>query len=262
MEVNGKFSNFLLFSLCLFFFIAIFLQTHKELTFIKSTFSSFNNLLSNFLHFFKENTRSIGENFREVKELRKEKEELEKVNLSLKAKIFNLENELQKYKKIVNLFENPEFELLVAETIGWDITNPYNGIVINKGEKDGVKTYYPVIDIDFNLVGRVSKTSSNSSEVILITSADFSASVKIKEGVFAIISGENSSLCILNYITEESAVEKGMEIFTSGFDRVFPKGLKVGKIEKIINSSGNIRSVMVKPYANLKSLDTVLILKK
>lgn len=262
MKANGRFSNFLLLSLCLFFFIVIFLQTHKELTFIKFPFSHLNNLFSNFFHFFKENARDLDENFRELKELRKEKEELEKINLSLKIKIFNLENELQKYKKVINFFENQEFEFLVAEIIGWDITNPYNGIVINKGERDGVKTYSAVIDRDFNLAGRVSRTSFNFSEIILITSADFSASVKIKEGGFAILSGENSSLCTLNYITEESAVAEGMEIFTSGFDRVFPKGLKVGKIEKVLNYSGNIRSVMVKPYANIKSLDLVMILKK
>lgn len=262
MEANGRFSNFLLLSLCLFFFIIIFLQTHKDLAFIKSPFTYFNNLFSNFFHYFEENTRSLSENFRGLKELRKEKEELEKTNLSLKIKMFNLEQELQKYKKVINSFENQEFEFLVAETIGWDITNPYNGIVINKGERDGVKTYSVAVDRDFNLVGRVSRTSFNFSEVILITSADFSASVKIKEGIFAILSGENSTLCILNHITEESAVAEGMEIFTSGFDRVFPKGLKVGKIEKVLNYNGNIRSVMVKPYANLKSIDPVLILKK
>ncbi len=262
MEVNGKFSNFLFLFLCLFFFIVIFLQTQKGSTFLKTTPSSFNSFFFNFFHSIKENTKSISENFRELKELRKEKEELEKINLSLKTKILNLENELHKYNKIKNFFENPEFEFLVAETIGWDITNPHSGIFINKGEKHGVKIYSPVLDRDFNLAGRVLRTSSSSSEVILITSSDFSASVKIKEGVFAILSGENSSLCILNYITDESAVIEGMEVYTSGFDRVFPEGLKVGRIEGVINYSSGTRSVSLKPYTNFKSLDIVLVLKK
>ncbi len=262
MEVNGRFSNFTFIILSIIFFILIFFQTHKGSSFIKSSLSSINSFFLNFSHSVKENVKGLTENFQELKKLKKEKEELEKINLSLKIKIFNLENELQKYRKIGNLFEGSEFNFLIAETIGWDITNPYVGIVINKGTKDGVKNYSPVLDRWFNLVGRVLKASYSFSEVILLTNFEFSASVKIKENVFAILSGENSSLCTLNYITAESEISEGMEVYTSGFDRIFPPGIRVGKIEKIGKYDGGIRIVNVKPYANLKSLGIVLVLKK
>lgn len=262
MGINGKFSNFLFLSILILLFIAIFLQTQKGSIFFKSAFFSFNSFFSNFFHTVKENALSFGENFKSLKKLKREKEELERANLFLKSKIFKLESELQRYRKFVNFLESSEFEFIIAETIGWDITNPYAGIVINKGEKDGVKNYSPVLDKSFNLAGRVLKTHSSSSEVILLTGALFSASVKINEDVFAILSGENSPLCSLNYITDESAVNEGMEVYTSGHDRIFPSGLKVGVISKIVNYNESVKSVSVKPYANFKSIDIVLVLKK
>lgn len=262
MGINGKFSNFLFLSLSILLFIAIFLQTQKGSTFLKSAFFSFNSFFSNFFHIVKENAISFGENMKSLKKLKKEKEELERTNLFLKSRIFKLENELQKYRKTGNFFESSEFEFIIAETIGWDITNPYAGIIINKGEKDGVKTYSPVVDKSFNLLGRVLKTYSSSSEVILVTSALFSSSVKIKEDIFAILSGENSPLCSLNYITDESGVNEGMEVYTSGHDRIFPSGLKIGVISKVLTYNRGSKSVSVKPYMNFKSLDIVLVLKK
>lgn len=262
MSPNERFSNFLFLFLSLFFFIAIYLQTQKGIYFLKTTFSSFNSFFLNTFHSVKENTESLIENFKGLKELKKEKEELEKINLSLKAKIFNLESELQKYKKLGILFENPGVDFIVAETIGWDITNPYMGIIINKGERDGVKNYSPVLDRSFNLLGRVLRTTSHSAEVILLTSADFSASVQVGDGTFAILSGENSPSCILKYITDEESLKEGEEIYTSGYDRIFPPGLKVGVIEKIERNIGILRSVSVKPYANFKAIDLVLVLKK
>lgn len=262
MTTNERFSNFMFLSLSIFFFIAIFLQTQKGLTFFKTSLSFFNSFFLNTFHSVKENTESLMENFKGLKELKKEKEELERINLSLKNKIFNLENELQKYRKLGIFFENPGIDFIVAETIGWDITNPYIGIIINKGERDGVKKYSPVLDKSLNLLGRVLRTSPDSAEVILITNEDFSASVRIKDRALAILSGENSPSCILKYITDESDLKEGDEIYTSGYDRVFPPGLKVGVIERVERSMGSLGRVKVKPYASLKDIDLVLILKK
>jgi len=201
-------------------------------------------------------------NFKSVRELQKEKEDLERINLSLKAQVFNLENEVRKYRKLMDFPPNSEFDFLVAEIVGWDITNPYIGLFINKGEKEGVKIYSPVLDRWFNLVGRVLRVSGDSAEVILLTNADFSASVKLKDGVYGILSGENSPLCTLNYITDPSSVNPGMEVSTSGLDRIFPRGIKVGKIEKVVSHNGGLKTFYLKPYTDLKSIDFVIVLKK
>ncbi|MGQ9618053.1 MAG: rod shape-determining protein MreC [Candidatus Aminicenantia bacterium] len=262
MERRKRLSDILSLSLSLIFFISIFLQTQRGSSLLRLTLSSINSLFSSLFHSIISNSKELGEYFKDLEKLKKEKEELEKINIDLKTIILKLENELNKYKKAVNLPENNEIKFIIAETIGYDITNPYHSIFINKGENDGIRNYLPVADRELNVIGRILRTNPFSSEVILITSADFSASVKLRDGVLAILSGENSSHCTLNYLTDSSAIREGDEIITSGFDRIFPAGLKIGRIEKIFDLKKNQKSFMVRPYMSLKSIDLVLVLIK
>ncbi len=262
MAKNNRFSDVIYFTFFLIFLIAIFLQTEKGMKFLKLPLSSFNSFFANITHSLISRAKNISEYMKDLEGLRKRKEELEKANILLKKRVFELEEELRKFRKAENLLGIKEFQHVIAETISYDFTNPYSGITINKGRKHGVKIYSPVLDSELNLVGRVLRADWFSSDVLLLTGGEFAASVKLKNSIFGIIYGENSPLCSLRYLTETSGVKEGEEVLTSGFDRIFPSGIKVGKVTKVINPEIGMESIEVKPYASPNSMELVVVLIK
>jgi rod shape-determining protein MreC len=53
----------------------------------------------------------------------------------------------------------------------------------------------------------------------------------------------------------------GEEILTSGVDRVFPPGLKVGRINQVSAEGGIFKKIVVQPYFNIRDLRLVAVLK-
>ena len=86
----------------------------------------------------------------------------------------------------------------------------------------------PVLDKEY-LVGRVVETNYLSSRVLLLNDLNSRIPVTFGEdGVQAILKGSGGSRPILEYLPEGYVVEGGIEVFTSGKDRIFLPGSPIG----------------------------------
>lgn len=105
-------------------------------------------------------------------------------------------------------------------------------IILDKGEKDGVKKGQAVV-FQNNLVGKVSDTTSFSSKVILINNTSISFTGKLESGVVGVVKGFGNRLEIQNIPTSDS-VNKDEVVLTKGDQDInhigFPPDLIVGKI--------------------------------
>jgi rod shape-determining protein MreC len=110
------------------------------------------------------------------------------------------------------------------------------------------------------IVGKVVAAYPTSSLVQLVTDPNFAAGVISQKsrarGILRGLDGGNA--CRVDYIATEHKVEVGEWFFTSGEDRVFPKGLPAGRV-KSVERGAQFQKVIVEPTGTLGGLEEVLV---
>jgi rod shape-determining protein MreC len=162
---------------------------------------------------------------------------------------------------ILGLQERSRPQTMAAQIIGRDATNWYRAIMLDKGERDGVKVEMGVIAPD-GVVGRVVKTTSFSSMVLLITDSNNAVTGLIQrtrdEGI---VEGTAQGRARMKYIPLLSVVQAGDKVITSGLTGGFPKGLPIGTISRIDKAEGDLfQSAELVPEVDLRKLEEVLVI--
>ncbi len=194
-------------------------------------------------------------------------------NLKMRDELFNLR---QENNLLRNLTEKMRGELgiraeisryfrsfAVASVTGLDVSNVNRSIIINRGRGDGLKPGMVVLDPAGQVVGRTTgPVAEHSSRVQLITDEQSGTSVFTMESkAIGILKGDGQGRCRLEYILSTNPdVAEEEEVLTSGFDDVFPSGLKVGRIVSILESTSLFKRVLVRPYFRLSELRQVAVL--
>lgn len=200
--------------------------------------------------------------------------QLQKENLELAREIFFLRQSNQLLKEKLKLLLNKsELEanlrliaesVIPARTIGFDTSNYYRSVIINRGTADGLERNLPVCDKYGNLIGRTAEPlGAHEARVLLITSEESGVAViSNSDRMIGILSGEGQGSCLVKYIlTSSPAGIEGDELQTSGFDRVYPPGLKIGRIIQVSQTKGIFKKIVVRPYFDIKDLRLVAVLK-
>jgi rod shape-determining protein MreC len=180
-----------------------------------------------------------------------------------------LRNELVRLKDIRDIEsvlggKNGPFQ--VASVIGLDVANAFKSIVIDKGSRDGIQANMAVIDRNGNLVGRVvNPVSGRESMVQLITDDNSAVNVQAAEsGVLGQLAGNaKNGMCLLKYVlASDEGLAEGEELITTGFDKIFPPGLKAGRVVSIVVDSSLFRKIEVRPHLNFRDLSRVAVLTR
>jgi rod shape-determining protein MreC len=109
------------------------------------------------------------------------------------------------------------------------------------------------------IVGKVLAAYPTASQVQLITDGTFAAGViSQKNRVYGTLKGTGQSKCIVDYVQNEEKVEQGEMFFTSGDDRVFPKGMPVGTVT-VVKPGKGFKEITVVPTAFQQGLEEVLV---
>jgi rod shape-determining protein MreC len=151
-------------------------------------------------------------------------------------------------------------QTVAARVVGRDATNWYRGVLLDKGERDGIQAEMGVITLT-GAVGRVVKTSASSSVVLLITDPNNAVTGLIQrtrdEGI---IEGTFEGTVRMKYIPLLSAVRVGDPVVTSGLTGRFPKGVPVGTITNIQKDEGELfQTADVHPDVDFTKLEEVLV---
>ena len=154
--------------------------------------------------------------------------------------------------------------VLSARVIGVDASNYYKSIVISRGSIDGVKANMAVCDKHGNLVGRIIEPIAfREAKVQLITDEDAGVSViSGTDKVVGVLSGDSQGNCRFKYVvTTSPGGQEGEDLFTTGYDKLFPPGIRVGKISLIKIDGSFFKTILVRPFFNYGDLDEVAVLK-
>lgn len=191
----------------------------------------------------------------EIQDLKAENQKLLFENVSLKE----LEKENEFLRQAINLGLEKEFKLLLSEVISKDVGEDF--ILINKGSDDGVGQGMPVITENKDLIGRINEVYNNYSKVMLISNKESSFTVKINNEVQGLAKGQGNFGLSLELIPQDKQVSQGDIVTTDILDKVFPKGLLVGKIAKINKSDIQpFQQAEVSILFDLKEINYLLII--
>jgi rod shape-determining protein MreC len=148
-----------------------------------------------------------------------------------------------------------------AQVIGTGGSDHGRTLIIDKGAEDGIAVDMPVITPD-GIVGKIREVNPHSSEVLEISDPNSAAGVLLEETrTRGILSGDGSGRPEIVNLMPDDRIQKGQLVLTSGGDQIFPRGLPVGVVEKVVPDYLNqpLVDVILKPAANLSRLEEVLV---
>jgi len=179
-------------------------------------------------------------------------------NTRLKEK--GLENE--RLKKMLDFKSQSSFELIPAEVISAEPGRFPGSILINLGEKDGVKKNMTIINSD-GVVGKVSEVLVGSSVVQLLFHPNCRvAAFDQRSRVQGIVKSKRGIILDLDNVPLDEDVKPGDEIYTSGLGEIFPAGLKVGRVIIISRENNSVfKTIKIKPAVDFFSLEELFLIK-
>jgi rod shape-determining protein MreC len=193
--------------------------------------------------------------------LHQENESLRTQIQTLQMRLDREREEVLEAKRLRELLsiQNPELgKSVVARVIGSDPAHGNQTVTIDKGLSHGVKPDSAVITPN-GIVGRVIHSSNFFSIVQLILDAQSGIGVLLestrRQGI---IRGTGGRDLELDYIDDDSDLKEGDAFITSGLDRIYPKGLRVGVIASVGPRRGLFKSVQIRPAADFGRLEEVL----
>lgn len=148
-----------------------------------------------------------------------------------------------------------------ARVIGRDPTNWHESVLVDRGERDGLRPDMGVVVPD-GVVGRVIKVLPKTAVVLLLSDRNSVvpglAQRSRDEGL---IEGLSDGLLRMKYLSNLADVEVGDLVITSGLTATFPKGLRIGTVTAVERSPDAIsQQVWLAPAINLARLEEVLIM--
>jgi rod shape-determining protein MreC len=131
-------------------------------------------------------------------------------------------------------------------------------VFIDRGSNSGVQKGMAVITPD-GIVGKVVQAFPVASQVLLVTDPTFAAGVvSQKNHVRGTVKGLGGPNCSVDYVENEEKVEKGEWFYTSGDDRVFPKGVPVGQAT-VVREGRQKKEIYIAPSGLQGGFDEVLV---
>ncbi len=151
---------------------------------------------------------------------------------------------------------------VAAQVIGTSGSEQSRILYIDKGSKDGIKPDMAVIT-PTGIVGKVVQVFPDASQVLPINDQFSGVGAALKSSrLQGILKGSPNGATTLQYVMSDEKVEPGEEVITSGGDRIFPKGLPVGRVVSVEPGKDLFLNIRVVPAARLDQVEEVLVVTK
>jgi len=191
-----------------------------------------------------------GENDR----LKRENGDLKMENHYLKAELSTADR-----ARALSVFQaQTQSKTVAARVIGNGTGANSKVVFVDRGSASGVESGMAVVTPD-GIVGKVVDAYPTASLVMLITDPTFAAGVvSQKNHVRGTLKGQGHSECLVDYVQNEERVDPGEMFFTSGDDRIFPRGFPVGAANAVRNGK-TFKEIYIAPSGMQGGVEDVLI---
>ena len=188
-------------------------------------------------------TRNIWHNYFYLRGVRAENRDLKAQIEQMRLEQVRLSEDAAQARRLQNLLAFKEqfvAKTVAAQVIGSSGSDFSRIIYIDKGENSGIKRDMAVITPD-GVVGKVALVYSSAAQVLLINDQTSGVGVIMEDSrLDGWLGGTANGEVVMNDVMSDEDVPVGAKVLTSGGDQIFPKGLPVGTVAKVVNGQGSI----------------------
>ncbi|MBL7685661.1 MAG: rod shape-determining protein MreC [Deltaproteobacteria bacterium] len=192
-----------------------------------------------------------------------EKLQLENLKLQTEKKKWEAFQEFESFKKTSST------SLVAAQVLAYDPSLSSRTLWINKGFSEGVKKGQVVIRPE-GLVGIITQVQSHDAQVLLITDPQMAVDAELKTSqARGVLKGFRNRLELnrdywisrLEYLGLSEEVREQDLVVSSGLDQVFPAGIPIGKVLRVIkDEKGLFLSAEILPEVDFSKLQNVYVM--
>lgn len=192
----------------------------------------------------------------------------------LKERVRTLEDEKAAWgreKALFTSFDKIPEKTQLAHVVAYDPLKSSKTILIDEGSDKGIQKGQAVV-VPEGAVGIVVKATSQDAQVMLLTDPKAAVDGEIRpSGARGLLHGEKRTLGLnrdywltkMEYLGVQQELHEQDVVVTSGLDQVFPLGIPIGKVQKILrDDKGLFLSAEVLPDVDFSKLKEVMVIVK
>jgi rod shape-determining protein MreC len=198
-------------------------------------------------------------------------------NTRLADRVAGLERQIQdeqqrvleaaRLRELLELRQVLPVATIAAEVVGRDGLPWFRTLTLDKGKQDGIELDAAVLS-PTGVVGRVVAVGPRAARVQLLLDRDSGVAAMIERSrVAGVVCGQvgfadqGKPDLVMKYVSSLSDVAVGDRVLSSGLDRIYPKGLVIGRVRSVGAGAGLFREVVVTPSAGFDRLEEVLVVR-
>lgn len=209
--------------------------------------------------------RNTWNNYFYLRNVRRENEQLRDQIQQMRLEQVRLQQDAAQARRLQALLAFKEeyiSETVPSQVIGTSGSEQSRVIYIDRGTDHGLKENMPVITPE-GIVGKVLRVFPGTAQVLIINDQTSGVGVILeKSRLQGILRGSADGSLNVEYIMADEKVEPGETILSSGGDKVFPKGLPIGRVAAVAPGKNMFLRIRVTPAAELNRLEEVLVITK
>jgi rod shape-determining protein MreC len=210
-------------------------------------------------------TVSLWQNYIDLRHIREQNQDLQKTIDRLRleqASLLEDAKQGERLQALVGFQQKYIYKTVAAQAIGTSGSDSSRVFYIDKGADYKLERDMAVITPD-GIVGKVRDVFPHSAQVLAINDQTSGAGVILETTrIRGILRGNAAGRPQIVGILKDDRIQPGEKVLTAGGDLVFPRGLPVGVVEKVVTDPDRdaFIDVIVKPAAHLDRLDEVLVI--
>lgn len=178
------------------------------------------------------------------------------------SRVQALLTENDELRRQLGLRQNPLQQSVAAEILNIPRDPFSRRVMLDRGANAGILPGRPVVD-GLGLVGQVTRVFPVSSEVTLITDRNQAVPAQIERTGQRVLVYGGAYTMEVRYLPAHTDIQPGDRLVTSGIDRIYPAGLAVASVHKVVRPTDK-PYVMVQclPVAGVEKSRVLMVLKQ
>jgi rod shape-determining protein MreC len=217
------------------------------------------------IHSSKLGVVGLWQNYLDLRHVREQNQDLQKTIDRLRleqASLLEDAKQGQRLQVLVDFQQKYIYKTLAAQAIGSSGSDQSHVFYIDKGADYKLERDMAVITSD-GIVGKVREVFPHTAQVLAINDQSSGAGVILETTrLRGILRGNADGRPQIVGILADQRIQPGEKVLTAGGDQIFPRGLPVGVVEKVVRDPerDSFIDVIVKPAAHIDRLDEVLVI--
>jgi rod shape-determining protein MreC len=217
------------------------------------------------MHSTKLGTFSLWQNYLDLRHVSEKNQDLQKTIDRLRleqAELLEDARQGQRLQALLDFQQKYIYKTVASQVIGSSGSDQSRVFYLDKGSAEGLARDNAVITAD-GIVGKVREVFPHTSQVLAINDQTSGAGVILETTrTRGILRGNAAGQPQVVGILADQRIQPGEKVFTAGGDQIFPRGLPVGVVQKVVRDPDrdSFIDVIVQPAAHLDRLDEVLVI--